>query len=100
MFYLGGGFIWRWDDIVPAVLPAEKRLLHESCDDVEARFGQGRSGGGTPNLSPPRRAGLGHAAAEDEALRIDQVGGVAISFQAARLQLIDVYGAPDQKGHA
>jgi hypothetical protein len=36
--YLGGGFIWRWDDIVPAVLPAEKRLLHESCDDVEQRF--------------------------------------------------------------
>ncbi len=36
--YLGGGFIWRWDDIVPAVLPAEKRLLHESCEDVELRF--------------------------------------------------------------
>jgi hypothetical protein len=38
VLYLGGGFIWRWDDIVPAVLPAENRLLHESCDDVEARF--------------------------------------------------------------
>lgn len=36
--YLGGGFVWRWDNIVPAVLPAEKRLLTESCDDVEARF--------------------------------------------------------------
>jgi hypothetical protein len=36
--YLGGGFVWRWDDIVPAVLPAEKRLLTESCDNVEARF--------------------------------------------------------------
>lgn len=36
--YLGGGFVWRWDDIVPAVLPAEKRLLNESCEDVEARF--------------------------------------------------------------
>lgn len=36
--YLGGGFVWRWDEIVPAVLPAEKRLLHESCDDIEARF--------------------------------------------------------------
>ncbi len=36
--YLGGGFVWRWDDIVPAVLPADKRLLHESCDDVETRF--------------------------------------------------------------
>jgi hypothetical protein len=38
VLYLGGGVTWRWDDIVPAVLPAEKRLLHESCDDVEARF--------------------------------------------------------------
>lgn len=38
VIYLGGGFTWRWDEIVPAVLPAEKRLLHESCDDVETRF--------------------------------------------------------------
>jgi len=38
VLYLGGGFTWRWDDIVPAVLPADKRLLHESCDDVEQRF--------------------------------------------------------------
>jgi hypothetical protein len=38
VLYLGGGFIWRWDDIVAAVLPAERRLLHESCDDVEQRF--------------------------------------------------------------
>ncbi|MGC4090656.1 MAG: hypothetical protein QM756_22840 [Polyangiaceae bacterium] len=36
--YLGGGVVWRWDDIVPAVLPPEKRLLNESCEDVEARF--------------------------------------------------------------
>jgi hypothetical protein len=36
--YLGGGFVWRWDDIVPAVLPADRRLLHEDCDAVEARF--------------------------------------------------------------
>jgi hypothetical protein len=38
VIYLGGGFVWRWDDIVPAVLPAERRLLHESCDDIETRF--------------------------------------------------------------
>jgi hypothetical protein len=38
VIYVGGGFVWRWDDIVPAVLPAERRLLHESCDDIEARF--------------------------------------------------------------
>ena len=36
--YLGGGFVVRWDDIVPAVLPPEKRLLNESCDDIETRF--------------------------------------------------------------
>lgn len=38
VLYLGGGFVWRWDDIVPAVLPPEKRLLNESCDDIEQRF--------------------------------------------------------------
>ncbi len=38
VLYFGGGVTWRWDDIVPAVLPADKRLLNESCDDVEARF--------------------------------------------------------------
>jgi hypothetical protein len=38
VIYVGGGFVWRWDDIVPAVLPAGKRLLHESCDDIETRF--------------------------------------------------------------
>ncbi|HTQ08341.1 MAG TPA: hypothetical protein VMI54_31015 [Polyangiaceae bacterium] len=36
--YLGAAFVWRWDEIVPAVLPAEKRLLHEDCDAIEARF--------------------------------------------------------------
>jgi hypothetical protein len=38
VFYLGGGFVWRWDDIVPAVLPPNRRLLHEDCDAIEARF--------------------------------------------------------------
>jgi hypothetical protein len=36
--YVGGGIVWRWDDIVPAVLPADRRLLHEKCDDIEERF--------------------------------------------------------------
>jgi len=36
--YVGGGVVWRWDDIVPAVLPADRRLLHEKCDDIEERF--------------------------------------------------------------
>jgi len=38
VIYLGGGFTWRWDDIVPAVLPADQRLLYESCDAIEERF--------------------------------------------------------------
>lgn len=38
VIYLGGGFVWRWDQIVPAVLPAHRRLLHESCDAIEERF--------------------------------------------------------------
>jgi hypothetical protein len=38
VIYVGGGLVWRWDDIVPAVLPPEKRLQHESCDDIETRF--------------------------------------------------------------
>jgi hypothetical protein len=36
--YLGAGLVWRWDDIVPAILPPDKRLLHESCEDIETRF--------------------------------------------------------------
>ncbi len=40
VIYVGGGLIFRWDDIVPAVLPAERRLLVESCDAIEQRFRQ------------------------------------------------------------
>ena len=51
---IGGGLVFRWDDIVPAVLPPERRLEHESCDAIEGRF---RS---CPNsqkwLSPEQRA--------------------------------------------
>jgi hypothetical protein len=51
---LGAGLAFRWDDIVPAVLPPERRLERESCDAVEGRF---RS---CPNsrkwLSPEQRA--------------------------------------------
>jgi len=35
---VGGSLVWRWDDIVPGVLPAERRLLKENCEDIEARF--------------------------------------------------------------
>ena len=54
VFSLGGGLVFRWDDIVPAVLPVERRLDREGCDAIEARF---RS---CPNsrqwLSPEQRA--------------------------------------------
>ncbi len=36
--WAGAGIVYRWDDIVPAVLPSEHRLLHESCEAVEERF--------------------------------------------------------------
>jgi hypothetical protein len=33
-----GGILWRWDEIVPSVLPAETRLLRESCEAIVERF--------------------------------------------------------------
>jgi hypothetical protein len=35
---LGAGLTFRWDDIVPAVLPVERRLDREGCDAIEGRF--------------------------------------------------------------
>lgn len=37
-FTLGAGLAYRWDSIVPAVLPVERRLEREDCVAVEARF--------------------------------------------------------------
>ncbi len=37
-FSLGAGLGYRWDAIVPAVLPVERRLEHVDCDVVETRF--------------------------------------------------------------
>jgi len=37
-FTLGAGLAYRWDSIVPAVLPVERRLEREECEAVEARF--------------------------------------------------------------
>ncbi len=34
----GVGMSFHWDDVVPDVLPAERRLLRESCEDVEQRY--------------------------------------------------------------
>lgn len=36
--YTGAGLVYHWDDIVPAVLPAARRLQKESCEDIETRF--------------------------------------------------------------
>lgn len=38
--YVGAGLTFRWDDIVPAVLPGETRVLKESCEVIENRFKQ------------------------------------------------------------
>ena len=37
-FTFGAGLGYRWDDIVPAVLPVERRLEREDCQAIEARF--------------------------------------------------------------
>jgi hypothetical protein len=34
----GVALVFRWDDIVPAVLPAERRLEREDCGAIEQRF--------------------------------------------------------------
>lgn len=36
--WVGGGFTLRWDNVVPAVLPAQKRLSHEDCSAIETRY--------------------------------------------------------------
>jgi hypothetical protein len=36
--WVGGGFTFRWDKVVPAVLPAERRLENEDCGDIGARY--------------------------------------------------------------
>jgi len=38
LFSLGAGLVYRWDDIVPGVLPVERRLEREGCEAIEARF--------------------------------------------------------------
>jgi hypothetical protein len=61
VFSFGAGLVFRWDDIVPAVLPVERRLDREGCDAIEGRF---RS---CPNsrqwLSPEQKARLPQASA-------------------------------------
>ena len=53
-FTLGAGLGYRWDAIVPAVLPVERRLQREDCDAIEARF---RSCPGSQRwLTPEERA--------------------------------------------
>ncbi|MBN2192802.1 MAG: hypothetical protein JW751_08280 [Polyangiaceae bacterium] len=38
VLHLGGALAWRWDRIVPAVLPASRRLAEEDCADVAERY--------------------------------------------------------------
>jgi hypothetical protein len=64
---LGAGLVIRWDDIVPAVLPVERRLDREGCDAIEGRFRT------CPNsrrwLSPEQRSRLDSTPASAPALR-------------------------------
>lgn len=51
--YAGGGLVFHWDDIVPAVLPPSRRLERESCEDIETRFRMCPAGKITPPPPPP-----------------------------------------------
>lgn len=60
--WVGAGLAFRWDNVVPAVLPAEKRLLHEDCNDIENRYRACQATQGstmtpvTPSANPPAPA--------------------------------------------
>jgi len=49
--FAGGGLLWRWDRIVPAVLPAWRRLADEDCAAVAERYRTCTTGtpAGTPS---------------------------------------------------
>lgn len=53
--YAGGGLVFHWDDIVPAVLPPSRRLERESCEDIETRFRMCPAGKITPPPPPPEK---------------------------------------------
>jgi hypothetical protein len=36
--FAGGALVLHWDDTVPSILPAQRRLKDEKCEDIEARF--------------------------------------------------------------
>jgi hypothetical protein len=36
--WVGAGLVFRWDAVVPAVLPADQRLLREDCASIEQRY--------------------------------------------------------------
>lgn len=50
--YGGAGLMFHWDDIVPSVLPAARRLEKESCDDIERRFRMCPAGKAKASVSP------------------------------------------------
>jgi hypothetical protein len=56
--WVGAGLAFRWDNVVPAVLPAEKRLLREDCRDIETRYRacQATDGGAMTPVGPSTNA--------------------------------------------
>lgn len=67
--FVGGGLVIAWDKPVPAVLPPERRLEHETCSAVETRFRQCPAydhllkAAGTPAEPDPGAATSGEPAA-------------------------------------
>jgi hypothetical protein len=62
IFLVGGSFIWRWDRIVPAVLPAWRRLQNEDCADIAERH-QACLSRGQPSAAPMTPGAPGPVAA-------------------------------------
>lgn len=71
--YAGAGLVFHWDDIVPAVLPAARRLEKESCEAIEARFRMCPAGRGQPTSVLPAMSERTSGAASSSAT----ISGVA-----------------------
>jgi hypothetical protein len=52
--WVGAGLVFRWDHVVPTVLPASRRLLNEDCAAVEERYHacQATAPSPVPNYAP------------------------------------------------
>lgn len=49
---LGAALVFRWDDVVPAVLPPSKRLESVDCESVKYRYNQCYGDPSAPNKTP------------------------------------------------